>query len=357
MNKICLLIALMFSTLNCYALFLHDHIEYELNNNTRTAKVKLCWEKFSQSDYSIPESVTFDDIKYTVTSIGDNAFEKNTILTDITIPKTVTTIGNNAFKDCTNLTNVNLPNTINSIGDYAFAFCSQLVSINIPNTVIHIGQYAFQYCIALKSINIPECLTDIEDGTFLWCKSLTSVTIPNSIIIIGQNAFAWCTHLESVVIPRYVTTIKYGAFNNCNELKSVYTLIDDPSSSIFKVFSYENRNFTILYVKKGLKSEYQKSWGFYFSTIIEISDEEYKDLFNATTNIKNINTNNNICISTTEGNIVINTTCETQPIYVYNISGKLIKTTFTNGYKTTLSLENKGIYVVKIGNNIFKVQL
>ncbi len=49
----------------------------------------------------IPISVKYNGTKYSVTSIGDNAFEKCTGLTSVTIPKSVTLIGGRAFHSCT----------------------------------------------------------------------------------------------------------------------------------------------------------------------------------------------------------------------------------------------------------------
>lgn len=52
---------------------------------------------------SIPSTVTYSGIVYSVTSIGDNAFEFCTSLTSVTIPNSVTSIGDRAFYGCTSL--------------------------------------------------------------------------------------------------------------------------------------------------------------------------------------------------------------------------------------------------------------
>ena len=66
------------------------------------------------------------DFTYTVTAIGEKAFEDCTWLTAINIPNSVTDIGTQAFMDCTSLTQVNIGGGVMSIGNYAFEGCEKL---------------------------------------------------------------------------------------------------------------------------------------------------------------------------------------------------------------------------------------
>ena len=74
-------------------------------------------------DVSIPSTVNYGGMEYSVTSIGVRAFEGSSGLTSVTIPNTVTSIGNNAFEGCRGLTSVTIPNSVTSIGSYAFNGC------------------------------------------------------------------------------------------------------------------------------------------------------------------------------------------------------------------------------------------
>ena len=65
---------------------------------------------------NIPESVTYGNQTYRVTSIGFYAFRECSNLTSITIPNSVTSIGERAFYGCTGLTSVTIPNSVTSIG-------------------------------------------------------------------------------------------------------------------------------------------------------------------------------------------------------------------------------------------------
>ena len=48
----------------------------------------------------IPSKVTYEGEEYTVTKIGDDAFNCSSKLTSVTIPNGVTSIGNRAFRYC-----------------------------------------------------------------------------------------------------------------------------------------------------------------------------------------------------------------------------------------------------------------
>ena len=192
----------------------------------------------------IPASVIYNEVTYSVSSIGNEAFNSCsgltsvTIpssvtsiepgafdgcsgLTSVTIPNSVTTIGSRTFNSCSGLTSVTIPNSVTSIGNSAFYSCSSLTSIEIPNRVTSLGDNAFRNCSSLTSIEIPNSVTSIKYGTFYNCSGLTSVTIPNSIVSIGNSAFYSCNSLTSIEIPNSILNIGDDAFRNCSGLTSV----------------------------------------------------------------------------------------------------------------------------------------
>lgn len=194
-------------------------IYYNLITKVKTAEVTQNPNKYT-GNVIIPSSVVYNDVTYSVTSIGDDAFNGST-LTSVTMPNSVTSIGNSAFRDCSGLTSVAIPNSVKSIGNYAFQNCIALTSATIPNTVTSIGEYAFRYCSGLTTITIPNSVTSIGNGAFESCSGLTSVTIPNSVTSIRANAFWNCSGLKSVTIPNSVTSIENYAFSGCSDLTSI----------------------------------------------------------------------------------------------------------------------------------------
>ncbi len=171
--------------------------------------------------FAYSKSLTSVTIPSSVTSIGDRAFWDCTGLTSAIIPSGVTSIGYGTFYWCESLTSVTIPSSVTSIGEYAFHECASLTSVTIPSSVTSIGDHAFWNCDSLKSITIPNKVTSIEHDTFQGCKSLESVIIPNSVTSIGSHAFANCTSLTNITIPSSVTSIDDEAFYQCSGLTNV----------------------------------------------------------------------------------------------------------------------------------------
>lgn len=114
---------------------------YQSHNNNYTAYTDTV---------VIPESLTYNDKVYRVTSIGEGAFYNCSSLISVSIPNSVTSIGNSAFFHCSRLPSVTIPENMFSIGERAFEYCSSLTSITIPNGVTNIGSSAFYNCTNLK---------------------------------------------------------------------------------------------------------------------------------------------------------------------------------------------------------------
>ena len=232
-----------------------DGINYNVTSSTdKTVEVS------GGSNVLIPESVTYNGVTYSVTSIGGWVFNgRNDLTGELVIPNSVTSIGDLAFYNCSGLTSVVIGNSVTSIGEWAFEGCSSLTGeLVIPNSVTSIGIRAFCGCSGLTSVVIPNSVTSIGESAFWGCSSLTSVEIPNSVTSIGNDAFGGCSGLKEVhindlsawcnisfggyvanplcngaklylngelvtelVIPEGITEIKNCAFRGCSGLISV----------------------------------------------------------------------------------------------------------------------------------------
>ena len=195
-------------------------IYYNLTKDTKVAEVALNPNKYSGS-ITIPESVEYEGVTYSVTRIGYSAFASCASLTSIEIPSSVTNIGQLAFDGCSGLTSITIPNSVTNIDAWAFSGCSGLTSVDIPSSVTKIGSRVFQDCSNLTSITIPNSVTSIGSYAFWRCTSLPSIIIPNSVTSIGENTFEYCYGLASVTIPNSVTKIGGFAFHGCSKIASI----------------------------------------------------------------------------------------------------------------------------------------
>ena len=120
-----------------------DSIYYNVTSETDLTVEVTSGENGYSGEVVIPETVSYNEKTYNVTSIGDGAFGSCRGLTSIVIPNSVTSIGDGAFYRCRGLTSIVIPNSVTSIEKNAFNECFRLTSVTIPNSVTSIGDYAF----------------------------------------------------------------------------------------------------------------------------------------------------------------------------------------------------------------------
>lgn len=199
-----------------------DGIYYNLGSLTeRVLTVTYNSSAKYSGDIVIPESVTVNDQKYTVTSIGESAFSQCSALKTVSIPNTVVSIGKQAFTMCMNLSSVNFPSSLQTIDDYAFLYCIRLTKAVLPESLTSLGIGAFSTCANLESVTVSDNLTVLPNYLFTDCGKLTSFTVPAKVKSIGQETFSNCTALASISLPEALETIDSKAFYNCTSLTSL----------------------------------------------------------------------------------------------------------------------------------------
>ena len=262
MRKLFSLFVALLATIPLWAYdFQSGDLYYNITSDTT---VEVTYQRYwscdnyeNLKDIVIPENVTYNNVTYLVTSIGDNAFShpctpSSSQITSVIIPNNITIIRKYAFYGC-NFTSIVIPNGVKLIEHNAFSECSSLTSIIvedgntqydsrdncnaiietatntliagcqntiIPNSVPIIGWAAF--CGSpITSFSIPNSVKSIEPYAFYFCESLTSITIPNSVTNIGDGAFDACSSLTSITIPNSVTSIGSRVFDRCPSLASI----------------------------------------------------------------------------------------------------------------------------------------
>ena len=128
-----LLLALTFLSFNILnaQTFEFEGINYTITD-TENRTIEITNSPSASGDIVITSTVGYMGNTYTITSIGNQAFNNNTQITSVVIEENVTSIGIQAFSGCNGLTAITLPNGLTSIGNYAFQYSSGFSSITLP---------------------------------------------------------------------------------------------------------------------------------------------------------------------------------------------------------------------------------
>jgi len=203
-----LLLALLLpATATAYDFYV-DGIYYYINGSNATVTHYEPGEEYIH-EYSgsvtIPTTVTYYGITFSVTSIGESAFDGCSGLTSVSIPNSVTSIGDHAFFYCSGLTSVTIPNSVTSLGFQAFGNCSGLTSVTIPNSVTSIGGYAFSYCSGLNDVyTFIDDPTTISVGDNVFNRYPSDYTertlhVPVGSVSTYQASAEWSEYFGSIV--------------------------------------------------------------------------------------------------------------------------------------------------------------
>lgn len=139
----------------------------------------------------VPESFTYNGIRYTVDKIGDNA-----------------------LNGC-NAQYINVPESITEIGDYAFAnstiigLCEASPYSIVPNSVVRLGKGAFKNCAKLSRVEIGDGVTEILEETFDGCSAALQIRFGKNVSDIACDISATRVAFSSPTAP----TVKEETFD------------------------------------------------------------------------------------------------------------------------------------------------
>ena len=248
---------------NAFVSYILKHIpDYQFYNNSLL--FNMYFERpgletigiFSFSNSNI-QSIDFPNTLY---SIGKNAFENCSLLTDINLSTYLTIIPEYTFYNCVKLTSVENISKIIIIEQYAFANCSELINfeflesiqsihnnvfenctllsnISFGEQIIFIGHSCFKNCSQLNNINLQN-ITDIQNNTFENCTSLSNIIFDNLLTNLGSSCFKNCTNLHYLHLPDSVITINERAFEN----SGLYDISFSNSLQTIGPYSFYNCN-------------------------------------------------------------------------------------------------------------------
>lgn len=191
----------------------------EINYVVLTPETVAVDEGDYEGDIVIPSTVEYDGEEYTVTEIGERAFQDSSITT-IELPETLTKIGDWAFLDSWDLEEIYVPDGVTYVGFYAFGCCYAMESCRLPEGLTVLEEELFRDDFYLETVNIPSTVTQILEDAFYGCDGLMQLELPDGLEVIGDYAFAE-TGLTSIELPDGLTELGYSCFQNCFKLTDV----------------------------------------------------------------------------------------------------------------------------------------
>ncbi|MBO5338683.1 MAG: leucine-rich repeat domain-containing protein [Clostridia bacterium] len=240
---------------------------YDLSGTGENAKAALTSDNVNCEieNVVIPETVTYNNVTYKVTTINQNAFSGsnpkwagNAHIKTVVIPASVTSISTHTFRNCTNLQSVTIKaknaNGI-SLSDANFYGCSALTSVDMSESdIITLGQYCFANCGNLTTVKFSPCLTSVGGRAFnncnsivaldfsntqldnlcgVWtCKALTKIILPSTLTTMYGNGIQ-DTPLETIVLPHSITTLNQNCMaNNYSLYMVVFPEISSDNTTI-----------------------------------------------------------------------------------------------------------------------------
>ena len=203
-------------------------------NGTAYYNDKSNWEKgvLYADGYLIAADKTFaSETEYAVKAgtlvIADKAFSNvgySAKLRKMTLPDGLYRIGQEAFSKLSLLTEINIPDSVRSVGYGAFSGTGYK---NYSDGGLYVGNWlvAVQN-VAMTSFTVREGTVGVADGkdSSLFpsrAKKIKQLKLPSSLKYIGARSFARLRNITDLKLPSELRTLGEGAFEGCVSLKTV----------------------------------------------------------------------------------------------------------------------------------------
>ena len=317
----------------------------------------------------IPERVEHEGVAYAVVRIANGAF-RDTNVTDVQIPNTVTEIGDSVFDSALRLANVTLPMGITSVPAAMFEKTA-IKAVAIPDGVTLVGEGAFQACESLESVFLPSTLQKIEAYGFNGCQQLREIYC---LAATPPEATGWAIFLGlsgiDLLVPEE-SMDEYGEATPWSDSET-FTIYPPESVEISLPASTDHGDWVALplgmnfaykiydgseliavtaadsyWVRKpqGKKTYTVVPTNYFYdspATVYELGMSAVERVSAETA-----------VVAAKNGRIVVDGFDGNGVVEVYGVSGQLVY----SGTDTAISVPARGIYIVRVAGQTFKVAL
>lgn len=157
-----------------------------------------------------------------------------------------------------------------TIGQNAFNGCSALTNVGNLVKVVSIGATAFRETGINSDVSIPSCTT-ISAAAFRGCAAMTGIYAPASTFL-GNYCFAYCTALKFAEFGE-LTTIENAALDECTSLERIIIRATTPPA-LSNINAFKNTNNCPIYVPDASVEAYKTAtnWSQFSDRIKPLSE-------------------------------------------------------------------------------------
>lgn len=337
---------------------------------------------------------TVGEVTYAANTVPDETFSGNQSITKVIFPNSLESLGTESFymteigvldfSNCPELKEIgyrafgsiqetlthvsfNGCSKLETIGEYAFTNDKAIASIDFTgcSALKTIGNRAFLNLNAsLEILDLSDCtaLEKIGDNSFRGTKKVSSLILPENIKVIGMGAFYACHSLETITIPASVDSIAPHSFGQPKALKTVIckgintkaaemafsnnTYVSSPSTKPAEE-NYSDKGYTLV-VPKGCADTYRTGIEWAKFPIIE---EAESGAIDATEILSDVH------VYAAGNAVVVEGAAAGTQVSVIGLSGYTAQNAVADGSTLSLTIEQKGLFLVKVGTSVFKVIL
>mgnify|MGYP002522550612 CR=1 FL=1 len=160
-------------------------------------------------DIIIPAQVTYSDVTYNVTGIGEYAF-RNSGITSITLPEGLVSIGKEAIYK-TNITEITLPNSVTRLGESCISENSKLKTITVGKNIAQEkwGSWVFWRSSAGYDVyTICDAMPSLADNQSFDDSHESTIHVYPSLFLDYKSNYYWSCHNIIADLEQEITNVQ-----------------------------------------------------------------------------------------------------------------------------------------------------
>jgi hypothetical protein len=203
-----------------------DAVDADVTSDIQTQNINSVYPKYTIVDSEIvADQAYYRNTQLTnvslpsgITEIGEFSYARSS-LTGITVSEGVKTIGYGAFYHCDNLNTVSLPSTLTCVEPKAFTHSAWVDNFLAGTTgegdFLISGNVLVAYRGNSSEVKVPDGVYIIAGEAFYGHDEIEKLSLPDSLKVIGEGAFEGCSGLSSVAFGSGTEDVKDRAFADC----------------------------------------------------------------------------------------------------------------------------------------------